>query len=261
MFIGAFPPDLLSSLKLIICDLDGTLADSKVPASAEVVRDLEHLLDLRHVCIISGGRQELIENQVLSSLRLTDARRSRLHLMPACGTRYIRWGQGAWLTIHDERLTQNETSRAEAVLVQVAKELGLWETTPHGEVMDNRGGQFTYSVLGQQAPPDLKRAWDPTGEKKARIIELAQPLMEGLSVASGKSTSIDVTRVGVDKSFGVRKLLGALQLNPGEALFIGDSLEPGGNDYSVRSTGVYCVEVANWRETHTLFEFLLVSLD
>jgi HAD superfamily hydrolase (TIGR01484 family) len=239
----------LRHCRVVVCDLDGTLADSKVPGEPAMLRAIERLLDVMDVGIISGGRRRLIDFQVVSRLELTPERRSHLHLLPASGTRYLRWRSDAWRTLVDEPLTPDAVTRAEVVLTEVSQQLGLWEQDPAGDVMDDRGGQLTYSVLGQEAESEVKKAWDPDGSKKDRIIELAQPRLPDLLVSAGKSTSIDVTRLGYDKGFGVQAVLGELDVPPQRALFFGDRLDAGGNDRPVLRTGVPCVQVEHWRET------------
>ncbi len=72
--------------KLIAFDLDGTLAPSKSPVPDEIVEMLEHLLVKYTVCIISGGKYEQFQKQVLS--RLNSPSICNLHLLPTCGTKY-----------------------------------------------------------------------------------------------------------------------------------------------------------------------------
>jgi phosphomannomutase len=242
--------------RVVICDLDGTLADSKVPGEPAMLRVIERLLDDMDVGIISGGRRRLIDYQVVSRLELTPERRTRLHLLPASGTRYLRWRGDDWQTLVDEPLSADAVTRAESVLAEVSQELGFWEQDPAGAVMDDRGGQLTYSVLGQEAASEAKKAWDPDGSRKDRIIELAQPRLPDLLVSAGKSTSIDVTRLGYDKGFGVAAVLTELDVQPQQALFIGDRLDAGGNDRPVLRTGVPCVQVEDWRETLRCLERL-----
>jgi len=240
----------LAALRAIICDLDGTLANSKVRCEPPILRAIERLLEVMHVGVISGGRRELIDFQVVSGLELDLERRSRLHLLPASGTTYLRWRGGDWSALYNRPLRVKDVKRAERILTHVAHELGYWEPHPKGPVMDNRGGQFTYSVLGQEADPDAKAAWDPSGLKKEQIIRLVRPrLPRRLTVSAGKSTSIDVTRKRYDKKYGVSKMLAALNLKPREAIFFGDRLDPGGNDRPVLRTGVPCIQVSGWKET------------
>jgi phosphomannomutase len=59
----------------------------------------------------------------------------------------------------------------------------------------------------------------------------------------------------------MRKLMDQLGLAADEILFIGDRLEPGGNDYPVRAVGVRCVEVTCWQDTADYVERLLAAAE
>ena len=50
-------------------------------------------------------------------------------------------------------------------------------------------------------------------------------------------TSIDVTKQGIDKAYGMKKLMDVTRCSKEEILFIGDRIEEGGNDYPVKAYG------------------------
>ena len=80
---------------------------------------------------------------------------------------------------------------------------------------------------------------------------------DGVEVRSGGSTSIDVTERGVDKAFGMRELSRSTGIALDEMLFIGDRLDPDGNDYPVLELGVTCHAVTGWRDTAAYLAELL----
>jgi len=110
-----------------------------------------------------------------------------------------------------------------------------------GERLENRGTQVTFSVLGQQAPCEEKKVWDPTFTKRLTMIEKLSPLLFDFEIRTGGATSIDVTHKGIDKSYGIRNLQKQLGLDLSEMLFVGDALFPGGNDRAVQDMGVECI--------------------
>lgn len=154
-----------------------------------------------------------------------------------------------WDLVYAQDLTAQEAGAAMAAVEQEARRLGLWEEETWGPVLENRGSQITFSALGQQAPIEAKRAWDPTGEKKTRLRDAVAPLLPQLEVRSGGSTSVDITRKGVDKAYGMRKLAEVTGIGLGEMLFVGDRLDPAGNDYPVKALGVPCHAVTGWEDT------------
>ncbi len=248
-------------VRVLTFDLDDTLAVSKSPIDPRMARLLARLLDRLDVCIISGGRFEQFDRQVLDHLQLSPAACERLHLMPTCGTRYYRWVDGDWRLVYAEDLSEEEKRRIIGVLTEAAKALDLWEKDPWGEIIEDRGSQVTFSALGQAAPPEAKYAWDPDGSKKRALREYAARWLPDLEVRGGGSTSVDVTRKGIDKAYGLRKLMQRLELATDEVLFIGDRLDEGGNDYPVRAMGVPCVAVARWQETAAWAEAFLSAGD
>jgi phosphomannomutase len=248
-----------NSVRAVAFDLDDTLAVSKSRIDDRMAGLLVRLIRVIDVCIISGGKFEQFDSQVLQHLNADPDTLASLHLMPTCGTRYYRWAEGTWRLVYAEDLAEEDKVRIVAVLEQGARELGLWEDKPWGERIEDRGSQITFSALGQQAPPADKYRWDPDGWKKQQLRAYAAERLPGLEVRMGGSTSVDVTRQGIDKAYGMRKLMAQLGFSAEEILFVGDRLEPGGNDYPVRAVGVRCVQVSCWQDTADYIEGLLAA--
>ena len=191
--------------KILAFDLDDTLAITKSPISDQMVEVLTKILDTFDVCVISGGKFEQFKIQITDRLQLNAAQLSRLHLMPTCGTRYYRYDETTqdWQLQYAEDLTVEQKNKITEVLEAAAKTLGYWEETPAGDIIEDRDSQITYSALGQKATPADKYAWDPDGTKKSAIRDLAAQSLPDLEVRAGGTTSIDVTRVGIDKAYGM----------------------------------------------------------
>ena len=247
-------------IRLVAFDLDDTLTPSKSAISPEMAGALTDLLAAVPVCIISGGQLEQFTTQVTERLDLHDDARARLHLMPTCGTRYYRYEDGELRQVYAYDLTEAERTEAIEVLEREARRLGLWEERTWGAVLEDRGSQVTFSALGQRAPLDIKREWDPTGEKKEALRAATAPLLPELEVRSGGSTSVDITRAGVDKAYGMTRLAEHTGIGLADMLFIGDRLDEGGNDYPVKALGVPCLEVTGAQETPALVRRLLADL-
>lgn len=252
---------MTTSPRLVAFDLDDTLAASKSPLDPAMARRLIALLDVVPVCIISGGQFGQFSAQVVE--RLTDAPHEsleRLHLMPTCGTQYFRFADGAWTLIYAQDLADDEKARALGALESEARRLGYWETETWGPILEDRGSQITFSALGQSAPVSEKAAWDPTGEKKNTLRAAVQDLLPDLEVRSGGSTSVDITRRGIDKAYGIGKLSELTGIRLTEMLFIGDRLDPDGNDYPVLAMGVPTRAVRGWEQTIELLDELIPTL-
>lgn len=251
----------MPAARLVAFDLDDTLTPSKSPISPEMAEALTALLDVVPVCIISGGQLAQFTTQVTDRLELDDEARSRLHLMPTCGTRYYRFADdGALQQVYAHDLTAQERAAAQQALEQEARRLGLWEEETWGPILEDRGSQITFSALGQRAPLEAKRAWDPTGEKKERLRAAVARRLPDLEVRSGGSTSVDITRRGVDKAYGMRRLAEHTGIDLADMLFVGDRLDEGGNDYPVKALGVPWIAVAGAEETAGVVRGIIADL-
>src|SRR5690606_34806044 len=124
----------------------------------------------------------------------------RFHLLPTCGTQYYRVTADGVRTVYAHALTDDEKQRALAAVEEEARRLGLWEWETWGDILEDRGSQITFSALGQKAPVEAKMAWDPTGEKKNALRDAVAVRIPDLEVRSGGSTSVDITRRGIDKA-------------------------------------------------------------
>jgi phosphomannomutase len=250
---------LVTPPRLIAFDLDDTLAPSKSPLDPRMAGLLARLLQHVEVCIISGGQFQQFQKQVVDMLpAMTESELSRFHLMPTCGTQYYRHADG-WHQVYAQTLTEAERDSALLALESVAKELGYWETDTFGPILEDRGSQITFSALGQNAPVARKMEWDPSGVKKAQLREAVQLLLPTLEARSGGSTSIDITRRGVDKAYGMEKLSQVTNIAFEEMLFIGDRLDPEGNDFPVIRLGIPTHAVSGWEDTATYLDNWLES--
>ncbi|MFT4307472.1 MAG: HAD-IIB family hydrolase [Microbacterium sp.] len=246
---------------LVAFDLDDTLAPSKQaldPRMAQLLLDLAARVE---VAIISGGQLAQFRAQVVERLPAADvAILSHFHLLPTCGTQYYRIDGDGIRTVYAHALADDEKSRALAAVEQEARRLGLWEERTWGPILEDRGSQITFSALGQQAPLEAKTAWDPTGEKKNALREAVAARIPDLEVRSGGSTSVDITHRGIDKAYGMRQLAAQTGLGLDEMLFVGDRLDPDGNDYPVLALGVACQAVEGWEDTAAFLDALIPTL-
>jgi hydroxymethylpyrimidine pyrophosphatase-like HAD family hydrolase len=180
--------------------------------------------------------------------------------MPTCGTQYYRFVDGAWTQVYAQNLTDDEKTRALTAVESEARRLGFWESHTWGPILEDRGSQITFSALGQSAPVDVKAAWDPTGEKKNTLRAAVQELLPDLEVRSGGSTSVDITRRGIDKAYGIARLSELTGIRLTDMLFIGDRLDPEGNDYPVLAMGVPTLAVTGWENTVEVLDELIPRL-
>jgi HAD superfamily hydrolase (TIGR01484 family) len=244
--------------RLIVFDLDGTLAESKSSLDAEMAMLLGALLGIVKVAVISGGDWPQFEKQVLSNL-LHDEHLKNLSLLPACGTKFYQY-TGHWKKIYSEDFTTDEKKKIISSLKQAVGSSGFKVEKIWGEQIEDRGSQITFSALGQQAPIEEKKKWDPDFTRRKRIKSLVDKLIPEFSVRLGGATSVDVTKPGIDKAYGIRKLQDILGIAIDEMIFIGDALFPGGNDYPAEQAGVVSICVRDPDESKRVIEAIMACL-
>ena len=245
--------------KLIVYDLDGTLAESKSPLDAEMAGLLHDLLGIVKVAVISGGAWTQFEEQLLSNLP-HDERLANLSLLPTCGTQFFRYG-AVWTKLYSEDLTTDEKAKIESSLEKAVSQAGFKPQKLWGEQIEDRGSQITFSALGQEAPLAEKDKWDPDYAKRKRIKAILDMVLPEFSVRMGGATSIDVTKPGIDKAYGIRKLRDILGIPLKAMIFIGDALFVGGNDYPAEEAGVVSIPVKSPDETKRVTEAIIACLD
>jgi len=240
---------------LMVFDLDGTLAKSKSRVETDMADLLDKLMGVMKVAVISGGAWPQFEKQLLANLRQTD-RLKQLSLLPTSGTRFLRY-RGQWTQLYAENFTPDDKTKITNALNNALDQSGLRPEKHWGEVIEDRDSQITMSALGQEAPLDVKRGWDPDFAKRKKIKAILDPMIPEFSVGMGGASSIDVTRPGVDKAYGIHKLKEVLGTPIKEMIFVGDALFPCGNDEPARKTGVTCIKVRDPEETGRVIEAVI----
>ncbi|MFZ0033157.1 MAG: HAD-IIB family hydrolase [Candidatus Cybelea sp.] len=243
---------------LIVFDLDGTLAKSKSALDDEMAGLLTRLLGVVKVAIISGGDYPQFQTQVLGRLPAA-GNLANLSILPTSGTKFFSY-DGEWRKLYSEDLTDAEKQQIEDSLEKAVAQSGLQPKETWGERIEDRGTQITYSALGQQAPLEAKAQWDPDFSKRKQIQAILDVMLPNFSVRLGGTTSIDVTRPGIDKAYGIRKLRDILNIPLAAMLFIGDAIFPGGNDYAAKEAGVDCIAVRDPEETKRVVEAIIACL-
>ena len=247
------------SKQLMIFDLDGTLTKSKSPIDEEMADLIVKLLENKKVAIISGGGYPQFETQFLHKLPGTTERYSNLYLLPTSGTRLYAW-RGSWVEQYAEHLSTQEKDKVMSALNTALRSTGYEKPEKiYGQIIEDRGSQITFSALGQNAPVELKYAWDPTRAKRDKIADIIRQKIPEFDVRVGGSTSVDITRRGVNKGYGIRRLEEYLKISLESMVFVGDALFQGGNDYPAKATGIDCFAVTGPDDTKKLIRSWIVA--
>jgi HAD superfamily hydrolase (TIGR01484 family) len=243
---------------LVVFDLDGTLAPSKSSLDAEMAALLGGLLGIVKVAVISGGAWGQFEKQMLAFLPHDD-RLKGLSMLPSCDTKFHRF-DGGWKKLYSEDFTADDKKKIISALDRAVDQAGFRAQKHWGDLIEDRDSQITFSALGQQAPLSDKQKWDPDFAKRKIIEGILGPMISGFSIRLGGATSIDVTRPGIDKAYGIKKLKETLGVPIADMIFVGDAIFPGGNDYPAKQAGVESIRVRDPDETKWVIEAICACL-
>jgi HAD superfamily hydrolase (TIGR01484 family) len=212
----------------------------------------------RIFAFISGSTMDQLQAQLAPFLT------QPFHILAASGTHYatITYAQGKPVLAEKYKEGFSPEQRAEilAAFEELLAKTGVKSMTTKADQLQDRGSQITLSAIGRNAPEQAKRAFDPDGSRRREWLALlGQRLGARYSMRIGGTSSIDITPLGVDKAWGIRRFLQIHNIQPSEALFFGDKLGPQGNDYPARQV-LDCVAVRDEKHTLELLRSFLPSL-
>lgn len=248
----------LKPKKLIVFDLDGTLTPSKSPLRRDMGILLSELLEKRSVAVIGGGTYNQFKAQFVAHAKLPPALMKNLFLFPTSSTAFYKYHNG-WRKVYAHGLTRQQKKKIFTALKIAFREGGYVKPDKiYGKLIEDRGSQVTFSAVGQKAPVKIKEAWkrryDPL---RLRMTAITQKLLPEFEVRAGGLTSIDVTKKGIDKAYGLKQIKKHLHIPIREMLFVGDAIFPGGNDYAIVRTGVDYVPVTGPEQTKEIIRAVL----
>lgn len=255
----------LASKKLIVFDLDGTLAPSKSALTPEMSKTLTRLLAAKKVAVISGGDFKQFRKQLVGSLKCPPKLLENLFLFPTTATAFYRYNKG-WKIVYALSLSKTQKQNVRRAFKDVFAKIHYFGPPKlYGKALEDRGSQMSYSFLGQDVVAKLgprgvrmKEDWKAKNTPlKLQIAKLLQKQLPGLEVRAAGYTTIDITKRGIDKGYGVRQIEKHLHIPIKAMAFVGDALFPGGNDYAARKSGIDCVSVRDPEDTQRVIEKIL----
>ena len=241
--------------KLIVFDKDDTLTLAKQPIDEEMASLLSELLKHYRVAIITWSKFDTIREHILDYLPKDNLH--NLIVLPTVGTQWYDFTSEGWKPKYQEFLSPEEVQQIKKAFDKVLKELDLIPSKTWWELVEDRWTQVTYSGLGQKAPLEQKLKFDPDKKIRQKIVQELKKYLPNREIGIAGSTSIDVTRKGLDKAYWIRKLMEHLNLEPDEILFVGDALFAWGNDQPVKKTWIDTIQVASLEDTKKIILKLL----
>ena len=249
----------MSCPRAALFDLDETLAPSFEPPASEMIARVLSLLERIPVAIVTGRDFGRIGDDFLARVSAS-AHVDRFFLLTEGAAQCFRWSGSAWREVYTESLSPLECERIKTAFKEAAAETGALEGLPvFGEQFVQKRAMMAFAALGIGVPRDLKYTWDPGNVRREKLFSAIKRALPDLEVLMGGATSIDVTRKGVDKAYGVRWLAEHLNIAPPDMLYVGDALYPGGNDYVVIETGIKTRPTSGPEETARILDELLVQ--
>lgn len=256
----------IQNKQLIVFDLDGTIAPTKSPMDKEMAKLIARLLAVKKVAVIGGGKYEIFKLQLLNELVGSKKLLNNLFIFPVTSTSFYRYHNG-WKKVYALHLSQKQRNKIKKTFERVFEEIGYRHPKKvYGQVIEDRGSQVTFSALGQDVVAILgkkkgvflKEKWKrEQTATKMKIARLMAKYLPELEVHAAGYTSIDVTKKGIDKAYGLRQIQKYLGVKIKRMVFIGDALFPGGNDYAAIKTGVDYIPVKGPEQTKKIIRSLL----
>lgn len=245
--------------RAIAFDSDNTLTASKQQIEPHMAALFAELTVRIPTAIISGAGMPQYMSQIINHLP-SKTNFDNLFLFPSTGASCYRKSGDAWHSLYDHCLTEPETRQIAFVIENAFAETGALRGEPkYGDRLEYRGSSIAFSALGQNAPLPEKERWDPHHKKRERIVQIIEPQLPRFEVRIGGTTTIDITRKGIDKAYAMRWWSEHLHIPLPDMLYVGDALYEDGNDAAVLTTDMKTHAVKDPEDTIQLITTLLQS--
>jgi hypothetical protein len=254
------------SKNFVAFDLDGTLAESKQVLGADMAELLCELAKEKKVVIISGGSFEQFKKQFLPSFipekEDENIVYSNLILLPTSGSRRYQYDlhKNEWVITDEEAMPKDLREKVITILKEYIA-TGKYNMVPvieGDEIVEDRITQVSMSALGQHAPPDLKKVWDPDKVKRQHIKKDLEEKLPEVEINIGGGTTLDILTKGFNKAKGLIRLLDHMGATIDDMIFVGDAIFPGGNDYSPYEAGIESIKISGPTETKEIIKKWIV---
>lgn len=249
--------NLIKKVKLFAFDLDGTLTESKTQIRSNIALLFAQLIKNSKVAIISGGEFAKISHQVLEHIEIGSYLQN-LIIMPVSGTQVYQFAinddnKMVWERTYYDFLTNSEKSNIKNAIIGALNNINLYSDY----IIDDRQGQITVSLLGNETNIEIKNKFDPDLMIRNKICDQLSKSLSDLEIHPAGTTSIDITHKGVSKATAVQRLTKMLALKYSEIVYFGDKFTNLGNDYPVKELGIDCFEVKNLSDTERYLSNIL----
>ncbi len=234
-------------------DLDNTLTRSKSLIEPEHAKILFALTKRADVIVVSGHDEESI----------------RKHLGNEVAGRYFTLSQNgnhaedpSGMLLWEHKLSPEQVAASHKFIEKARAKLAL-KVRDENDIVEDRGCEVAYSLIGHHEKIEVKEVFDPKGTKRQTLLEEMQDDVEKLGeknveIKIGGTTVLDFIEKGKNKGHNVAALIKEQGWKTEECVYVGDALFPGGNDETV--IGIIPTKaVADYRETYSYLSNILLE--
>lgn len=233
--------------------MDGTLSQSKSPMTPEMGELFNKLSEITKIAVISGASFAQFEKELLPVIKPSP----NIVLLTTDGNQHLEFDDSLkkWKVIDKQEFPPALKSKVLQALTTIiaSKDFGIPQN-PVGKYVEDRDTEVNFSALGQNAPIEAKKVWDPDQKKRKKIKEKLESMVDGLTVSIAGTTSIDIFPKGRDKAFGLDLFMKRMNLSKKEVIFVGDAIFPGGNDYPALEMGLETIKVGGPADTAEIIQ-------
>jgi phosphomannomutase len=230
--------------KVIIADVDETICETCQVISDSMAKKINELITKGYqLAFISGTKVTDLKKMISSKVT------EKHHILGTTGTNYTIIENQEEKNIYNYSFTEEEKKEIFTAFEKLINRFNIESMTTKKDQLQDRKSQITLSAIGRNAPILIKKGYDPQGEKRKVWREYLKPLLgEKYDIKIGGTTSVDVTRKGLDKEWGIKEFAKHNNIPLNNIIFFGDKIYPGGNDYPATRI-VDCIAVKNPEDT------------
>ena len=232
--------------KYVFFDLDNTLTRSRSLVTKEMSILLKQLSKKHEVIIVSGATAKQIEAQLGHDLL------GSYWVMGQNGNMCIdKKGMILWENKMNWMQKLEVLSYADGI---IRKKLHRYKDKL--DLVQDRGCQISYSIIGHNEEISKKEHCDPLQVKRLEILKKFPFKSKTVEVKIGGTTCLDFFIKGYNKGKNVESLYKKMKWKKGECLYVGDALFPNGNDETVIGV-IPTQQVANPKETERVIQSVI----
>lgn len=165
-------------------------------------------------------------------------------------------------TLWKKELDGSQTRAILTFIEKVRSELNL-TVRDENDLLENRGAQISYSLIGHHEDLEKKNAFDPDALRRLDILkkhaeDVKELMINDVEVKTGGTTTLDFFPLGKNKGYNIAEFIKSLGWESQDCIYVGDALFPGGNDETV--IGIIPTHpVKDFHETYEYLESVLSS--